>query len=158
LVALIVILTGCSGGATSTSSAGQPQPIHVIEHPTHVTLVRVGSISECDAPTCLGDYYAGSSSMSDATTGKTVGTFVFECFVVDVASGLYHCPSDTLDLTGRGQIVFTETVYIGNKDVEPGTWPIIGGTGEFLGAVGTVKSPADSTEPDGDFVVTLTHP
>jgi hypothetical protein len=154
---VVLLLAGCSVRGTPSAGANQPQTIHVIEHPTNVTLVRVGSIAGCAKAICMGDYYAGISSMSDATTGKTVGTFVFECFVVDDASGLYHCPASTLDLTGRGQIVYTESVYIGKKDVPPGTWPIIGGTGEFLGATGTVSSPADSTESDGDFVITFTN-
>jgi hypothetical protein len=33
---------------------------------------------------------------------------VYECFLVDVGSTLYHCPGVTITLTGRGQIVFTE--------------------------------------------------
>jgi hypothetical protein len=70
--------------------------------------------------------------MTDAATGKVVGTLAYECFVVDAERGLFHCPSDTLDLTGRGRIVFTESVYIGKKDVPPSwPWPIIRGTGEF---------------------------
>jgi hypothetical protein len=154
LVGVIVLLAGCSGGAKATSSADQPSTIHVIEHPEDVSYVRAG----CGAARCLGDYYVGHSSMSDATTGETVGTFVFECFVVDDVSGLFHCPTSTLDLTGRGQIVYTESVYIGNEDppAPAGPWPIIGGTGEFLGASGTVASPEDSTASSGDFVITIT--
>jgi hypothetical protein len=152
---LPLVLAACG---TAASPSASPSTIHVIEHPTNVTYVKVGSISDCTGTTCLGDYYAGSSSMTDATTGKVVGTFVFECFVVNADSGLFHCPSDTLDLTGRGQIVFTESVYIGNKDAPPSwPWPIIGGTGEFLGGTGTVSSPADSTAADGDFVITLSR-
>ena len=151
---LALALAACSSAGPSVSPS---QTIHVIEHPTSVTYVRVGSISDCADPTCLGDYYAGMSSMSDATTNEVVGTFVFECFVVDVASGLFHCPSDMLDLTGRGQIVYTESVYIGNKAAPAGPWPIIGGTGEFLGVTGTVSSPKDSTASDGDFVITITR-
>ena len=153
LAMLALVLAACGTPAPAAS----PSTIHVIEYPTHVTYVRVGSISDCVGTTCLGDYYAGSSSMKDATTGKVVGTFVFECFVVNAVSGLFHCPSDTLDLTGRGQIVFTESVYIGNKDAHAGPWPVIGGTGEFLGATGTVSSPENSTAADGDFVITLSR-
>jgi hypothetical protein len=60
-----------------------------------------------------------------------------------------------MTLTGRGQIVFDETVYIGGPWY-PKPWPIIGGTGEFLGATGSVASPKDSTWPYGDFVITIT--
>lgn len=154
-----VILVGLAAVALllAACTTASPSPIHVIEHPTDVTAVRVGSISGCVGTTCLGDYYAGSSSMTDAATGKVVGTFAFECFVVNARSGLFHCPSDTLELTGRGLIVFTELVYIGNKDAHAGPWPIIGGTGEFLGVTGTVSSPDDSTAADGDFVITIIH-
>ncbi len=152
LATLALLLGACSTAAPAAS----PSTIHVIEHPTNGTYVRVGSISDCVGTTCLGDYYVGSSSMTDAATGKVVGTFAYECFVVNAESGLFHCPSDTLDLTGRGRIVFTELVYIGKKDAPPSwPWPIIGGTGEFLGATGTVSSPEDSSAPYGDFVITF---
>jgi hypothetical protein len=156
MVTLALALAACTAASPSASpSTSPPQTIHVIEHPTSVSYVSVGSVTRCTANTCLGDYWVGISSMTDATSHEVVGTFVFECFVVDVASGLFHCPSNTLDLTGRGQIVYTESVYIGNRDAPAGPWPIIGGTGEFLGATGTVSSPEDSTESDGDFVITI---
>jgi hypothetical protein len=159
LAAIVLAVAACSGtppvSPSASAGAGRAQTIHVLEHPTTVTLVRVGSLTGCTSTPCLGDYYAGNSNMFDATTNTKVGTFLFECFVVDVASGLFHCPANTLDLTGRGQIVYTENVYIGNKAAPAGPWPIIGGTGEFLGAIGTVSSPPDSTASDGDFVITI---
>jgi hypothetical protein len=54
-----------------------------------------------------------------------------------------------------GDIVFDETVSLdGHPFPEP--WPIISGTGEFLGATGSVESPDDSTWSWGDFVITIT--
>jgi hypothetical protein len=157
LVGALVVLAGCSGGATSSGSANQSLTIHVLEIDTNVTLVKVGSLTGCTTDVCEGDYFVGDNELVDAQTSKRVGNFLFECFVVDVASGLYHCPSNTMVLTGRGRIVITEDVYIGNRSAIPGPWPIIGGTGEFLGVTGMMTSPPDSTAPSGDFIVTYTR-
>jgi hypothetical protein len=138
------------------AAAGQPQTIHVLEYPHHWARVHVGSLSECKGTPCLGDYLVGRSSLSDATTKKTVGTLVTECFIVDAASGEYHCPSVMITLTGRGKIVFSEDPFIGaNTASASEDMPIIGGTGEFLGATGSVASPANSTAEYGDFVITI---
>ena len=61
------------------------------------------------------------------------------------------CQGDysTITLTGRGQIVFTETVDFDHPAGERG--PITGGTGEFLGATGVVTSPGLA-----DFVIEIT--
>lgn len=157
LVGALVVLAGCSGGVTPSGSANQSQTIHVLEIDTNVTLVKVGSLTGCTTEVCEGDYYVGDNELVDAQTSKRVGNFLFECFVVDVASGLYHCPSNTMVLTGRGRIVITEDVYIGNRSATPGPWPIIGGTGEFLGVAGMMTSPPHSTAPSGDFILTYTR-
>ena len=157
IVGAVVVLAGCSGGASATGGSNQPQTIHVLEIDTNVTLVRVGPVTGCTTEVCEGDYYIGDNELVDAQTSERVGNFLFECFMVDVASGLYHCPSNTMVLTGRGRIVITEDVYIGNRSAIPGPWPIIGGTGEFLGITGTMTSPPNSTAPSGDFIVTYTR-
>jgi hypothetical protein len=93
----------------------------------------------------------------DATTRQEIGRLLFECFRVDVGSMLFHCPGNTLELTGRGRIIYTEDVHFG-PGYPLGTWPITGGTDEFAGATGSVTSPANSTYADGgDFVVTITR-
>jgi hypothetical protein len=151
----------------ASAPAGQAQTIHVLEYPADWAEVKVGSLSGCKDTTCLGDYLVGRSSMADAATKTTVGTLVTECFVVDAGSGRYHCPATTIALTGRGQIVFTEDVLLGphicptcSFTPEAGGYavdfPVIGGSGEFLGATGVVTSPAGSTWKYGDFVITLT--
>jgi hypothetical protein len=93
--------------------------------------------------------------MLDADTHVGVGSFSVKCVLLDPAKNLYHCPANTISLTGRGQIVFDETVYIGGQ-WNPVPWPIISGTGEFLGATGSVTSPKDSTWSYGDFVISIT--
>ncbi len=95
----------------------------------------------------------GYDPLFDAASGKEVGTFAYECFLVDVESHLYHCPGVTITLTGRGQIVFAEVIdhEVGGP---PATAPIIGGTGDFLGATGTVTAKVLSST--GDFVITIT--
>ena len=96
----------------------------------------------------------GYNPLFDADTGREVGTFAYECFLVDVASFRYHCPGATITLTGRGLIVFTELIEheIGKP---PAVSPITGGTGEFLGATGTVTAKVLSGE--ADFVVSITR-
>ena len=154
-------VTGSTGADPSASqpiatvAPAQPQTIHVLEPGGNDTDVSVGKLTGCTATTCQGDYSIGDDALFDAVTSKQVGTILFECFVVDAASGLYHCPGITIDLTGRGQIVYTANVYIGGA-WQPEPWPITGGTGEFLGATGSVTSPQFQTSSGGDYVITIT--
>ena len=92
----------------------------------------------------------GGVAVLDAATRKAVGAFLVDCLLVDSTETLYHCPANTITLTGRGQIVFTDTLLWGSGAGDDtwatwAPWPTIGGTGEFLSATGTIDSPADST-------------
>jgi len=134
----------------SPAAASDPHTIHLILHPVNDT---VGSLTGCSsAGTCQGDFMTGYDPLFDADTGKKVGTFAYECFLVDVASTLYHCPGVTITLTGRGQIVFTELIeHLPGKP--PAVSPITGGTGEFLGVTGIVT--AKVLTGAGDFVIAI---
>jgi hypothetical protein len=133
--------------------ADRPQTIHVLEDPIAFHTVTVAGCSRTAG--CEGDQLIGSSRMLDADSRATVGSFSVKCVLVDPGKNLYHCPTNAISLTGRGQIVFDETVSLdGHPFPEP--WPIISGTGEFLGATGSVESPDDSTWTYGDFVITIT--
>ena len=132
--------------------ASQPETIHVILHAVNDT---AGSPPGCSGSgPCQGDFMVGYNPLFDADTGREVGTFAYECFLVDVESFRYHCPGATITLTGRGLIVFTELIEheIGKP---PAVSPITGGTGEFLGATGTVTAKVLSGE--ADFVVSITR-
>ena len=157
---VVLLLAGCGGAqaspVASTAAANQPQTIHVLEDPVEFSDVKVGSLTGCSKTDCQGDTLIGRSRMLDATTRKEVGTFLVDCFLMDAAESLYSCPANTITLTDRGQIVFTETLRFITGAVQE-AWPIIGGTGEFLGATGTVQSPADSTYQYGEFVITITE-
>ena len=155
LATLALALAAC--GAASPSTSPQ-QTIHVLEPARNVTQVSVGLLTGCTSTTgCQGDYILGDDPLLDATTKKEVGRLLFECFRVDVGSTLFHCPGNTIMLTGRGTIVYTEDVHFA-AGYALDTWPITGGTGEFLQASGSVTSPADSTYHDGgDFVITITN-
>jgi hypothetical protein len=96
----------------------------------------------------------GYDPLFDVVTDKQVGTFAYECFLVDVGSTLYHCPDMTITLTGRGQIVFTEVIQH-EPGKPPAVAPITGGTGEFLGATGEVTARVLSGA--GDFVISITR-
>lgn len=154
---LALALAACSANPSASSSASQRQTIHVLEPARNVTQVSVGSLTGCTSATgCQGDYVLGDDPLLDATTGEEVGSLLFECFRVDTGSSLFHCPGNTITLTGRGQIVYTENVHFA-PGYAPEEWPITGGTGEFLGATGFVTTPADSTYTEGgDFVITIT--
>jgi hypothetical protein len=136
--------------------ANQPQTIHVLEPAKNVTMVSVGSLTGCTSTAgCQGDYVLGDDPLLDATTKQEVGRLLFECFRVDTGSSLFHCPGNTITLTDRGQIVYTEDVHF-IAGYAPEAWPITGGSGEFLGAIGFVTSPADSKYTGGgDFVITI---
>jgi hypothetical protein len=141
-----------SAPAASPGIAHQPQTIHLILHPSNDTEVRVGSLTGCAEATCRGDYRLGDDPLFDAATGVQVGTLVYVEFALTEA-GLYYSPADTITLTGRGQIVFSETIYddgTGNSV----TGAITGGTDEFLGVTGYVTS--TSLPGKGDFVITIT--
>ena len=125
--------------------------VHVIERPVNAANVRVGTLTGCtNATSCEGDDCLGDNRLVDAATGMEGGTLMNECFVVDTGSSLHHCPGNTVTLTGRGQIAFTETVAFDRPAGQRG--PITGGTGEFLGAAGVVTSPGLA-----DFVITITR-
>jgi hypothetical protein len=97
----------------------------------------------------------GDDPLLDPSTKEEVGRLLFECFRVDTGSSLFHCPGNTIVLTGRGRIVYTEDVHFA-AGYTSDPWPITGGTGEFVDATGTVTSPADSTYTDGgDFVIAI---
>lgn len=140
----------------ASGAAGQPQTIHVLEVPTDFSQVKAGSLTGCKAADCQGDTLVGHSRLIDATTHEAVGTLLVNCVLVDPAQSLYSCPANTITLTARGQIVYTETLRLVTGAAQD-LWPIIGGTGEFLGVTGTVTSPADSTYQYGDFVITFTR-
>lgn len=132
--------------------ARRAQTIHVLEDPVSFHTVTVAGCTS--AAGCEGDQLVGSSRMLDADTRVTIGSFAVRCILIDPDQNLYHCPANTVTLTGRGQIVFDETVSLdGHPFPEP--WPIVSGTGEFLGATGSVESPDDSTWSYGDFVISI---
>ena len=137
----------------SPAAANQPTTIHLILHPSSDTQVHVGSLTGCTEGTCRGDYRLGDDPLFDAATGKQVGTLVYVEFALTEAS-LYYSPADTITLTGRGQIIFTETIY-DNGTGQSVKGAIIGGTDEFLGATGYVIS--TSLPNKGDFVITITN-
>lgn len=169
----IVLMVAACGGPASTAAppsasataepsatATTPPTIHVLEDPVSWTGVPAGSASGCTDPTgCLGDRLVGRSRLLDATSHAEVGTFIGDCVLVDPAAKIYHCPANAITLTGRGQIVYTETPFcFGSITASPncrGDWPIIGGTGEFLGATGHVNVPVDTSWKYGDFVITF---
>jgi hypothetical protein len=138
----------------SPGAIGQSQTIHLTLRPGNDTYVPVGSLTGCtNKSSCQGDYLIGDDQLFDATTGKEVGTLAYVEFVVKTGDTLFHSPANTITLTGRGQIVFSETLYDDGSG-RPATGAITGGTGEFLGATGEVVS--RSLRGSGDFVITIT--
>jgi hypothetical protein len=154
MVCLAAVAAALAACGTTPSSSGRPETIHLIEHPTNVNSVSVGSLTGCtNATSCQGDYLIGVNPVSDAETGAEVGTITFECFFIDTGTLLLHCPGITITLVDRGQIVFNEIVDLGGE-IRPANGTIIGGTGEFLGVTGSVTSRKLATT--SDFVITIT--
>lgn len=152
---LPTVATATAPAAAATTlppAAHRPQTIHVLEDPHAFQVVHVAG---CTGD-CAGDQLIGHSRMIDAATHKGVGSFSVKCVLIDPGQALYHCPANVISLTGRGQIVFDETVCLGAFLYTPKPWPIISGSGEFLGATGSVAIPKDSTWDYGDFVITIT--
>jgi hypothetical protein len=134
-----------------TAGAVNLRTIYLVEHPANLSHVQVGTLTGCTSTSgCQGDAIVGDDPMFDAATGAEVGRIMFECFLVDPGSGLFHCPGITIELDGRGQVVFSEK-FDGSRQ----TSPITGGTGEFLGVTGTVTDFLPSNG-NGDFVFTIT--
>ncbi len=159
LATVALALAACTGpnlsASAAASSAKPPQTIHLTLQPGNDTYVSVRSVTACTNTTsCQGDYLIGDDLLFDAATGKQVGTLVYVEFVVDTGDTLFHSPANTITLTGRGQIVFSETLYDDGSG-RPATAAIIGGTDEFLGVTGFVIS--RSLSGRGDFVVTITN-
>ncbi len=143
-----------AAATTLPTAAHRPQTIHVLEDPIDFHTVPAQGCTS--AAGCKGDQLVGTSRMLDADTRVAVGSFAVTCVLMDPRKNLYHCPANAISLTGRGEIVFDETVAIGRPDSPLGPWSIISGTGEFLDATGSVASPKDSTWSYGDFVLTIT--
>jgi hypothetical protein len=139
--------------STLPPPAHRPQTVHVLEDPVSFHAVTVAGCTS--AAGCEGDQLIGTSRMLDADTRVTIGSLAVSCILIDPGKNRYHCPANTITLTGRGQIVFDETFNLGGP-WDPVPWPITSGTGEFLGATGSVTSPEDSTWSYGDFVISIT--
>jgi hypothetical protein len=137
-----------------TVGAHDRTTIHVIEDSINVSYVPVGALESptCSNPAgCQGDYVVWDDPLYDATTHAQVGMIRGECYVIDTAGVLLHCPGVTLSLTGRGDIMDTGLFDVTGK-TEIGA--ITGGTGRFSGATGTVAGRAiDATH--NDFVIDL---
>jgi hypothetical protein len=144
-----------SAPQTSAPTKSPAAAIHLTEQPTSGAGVSVGSLSGCAAVGCLGDYIVGLDPVVDAATGKVAGELAYECFLVDTTSHQYHCPGTTIDLTGRGQIAFTDYFFAGGNG-QAVTAPITGGTGEFLGATGSIVI-KQLPGPVGDYVITFVN-
>ena len=140
------------------TAAHRPQTIHVIEEFVSGATIPIRGCTVSHVATarggCVGDQLKGRSIAVDAATHENVGELIFKCVMTDPSRNLYDC-AIAITLTGRGQIVFDETVVIGGNGPQ-GPWPIISGTGEFLGATGSVGIPADSTCGCGNFVIAIT--
>jgi len=139
--------------STLPPPAHRAQTIHVLEDPVSFRTVTVDGCTSTAG--CEGDQLIGTSRMLDADTRVTIGSFAVSCILIDPGKNRYHCPANTITLTGRGQIVFDETFNLGGP-WDPVPWPINSGTGEFLDATGSVTSPEDSTWSYGDFVISIT--
>jgi hypothetical protein len=167
-VAAVVLLAACGAavqpsatnppGAVATPAQTAvptpPPPIHVLEDPVDFAKIPVPTGGDCKTQPCIGEQLVGHSRLLDAATKEVIGTFLVDCELIDPAASLYLCPDNVLNLTGRGQITYVQIFRFVHGAVQD-AYPITGGTGEFLGAVGTVTEAPNSTYPYADFLINL---
>lgn len=154
---MAVLVSAVALTSVVSAEARTTRTIHLIVNPINQTYVSVGTLTGCTTieTGCQGDYFLVNDSLLDPTTTKRVGTVMGECFLVSPTTGTFHCPGPTITLIGRGQIV-TDLKYDGSGAMNATTGPITGGTGEFLGALGTVRVKSlGTTQPQIDFVITI---
>lgn len=150
---LILIATAVlSAVGTHASGTGKSKIVHIQEHVTNATYVPVSTLVGSGGPYTQGDYIAFDDPDFDPETGQQVGHNMGVCTLVDVATQIYTCSEVTFFLAGRGEIT-VGGAFDGTGN--PTTGPILVGTGEFLGAHGTVRVQALDEGTVDDFVFTL---
>ncbi len=121
--------------APSVFAATSPTVLHFRE-----PSVNASAINAAGKPNKQGDYLAWDDPLKDATTGAVAGRVAGMCMLVDVKTALYDCAPVTYTLAGG-------TIYV-NGFVsglgKPLTNPIVGGTGKYANARGTVTVTAVS--------------
>ena len=150
---VIVVLTAVVLAVGSRASDDDnPKIVHIQEHVINATYVPVYTLVGGAGPLSQGDYIAFDDPIFDPATGQQIGHDAGVCTLVDVATQIYTCPDVTFIIEGRGQIA-GGGLFDGTGN--PTTGPILGGTGEFLGAKGTARIQSLDGGTVDDFVFTL---
>jgi hypothetical protein len=119
----------------SVSRAGHPTILHFREPTTNGSAINAAGKANRQ-----GDYLAWDDPLKDAKTGKRVGRVAGVCMLVDVKTQVYDCGPVTYILSGG--TIFADGLLLGSGKPIPG--PIIGGTGRYRDARGTITVTAVS--------------
>jgi hypothetical protein len=158
VLAVVIAVLAVAAGTLAQSGAAAPNlrttSIHVIEHAINVSYVPVGSLSGCTSKTgCQGDYTVFDDPLFAAGSQQQVGHIAGQCFLVNVSTALFQCPGVLFEITGRGTIS-SNGAFDGSGKNRTTFATIDGGTGDFVGAEGTVAvEPIDATH--NGFVIHL---
>ena len=121
--------------APSVFAATSPTILHFRE-----PSVNASAINAAGKANKQGDYLAWDDPLKDATTGALAGRVAGVCTLVDVKTALYDCAPVTYTLAGG--TIYAEGFVSGAG--KPMTDPIVGGTGKYQNARGTLTVTAVS--------------
>ena len=136
---------GVIAACTSAGAEAGGETIHVHELVSKLTYVPVQTLTASKSAVNQGDLIAFDDPVVNAATSKTVGYNEGACFLTDVAASLYECPAVTFVFTGTGGYragTIVATGYVDSPASGSGKVtmsPLIGGTGAYSGAKGTLE-------------------
>jgi hypothetical protein len=134
------VLCGAAAAAAvlavpSVSASGRPTTLHFREPTTNGSAINAAGRANRQ-----GDYLAWDDPLKDANTGKVAGHVAGVCMLVNVKTQLYDCGPVTYILSNG--TIFANGLLYGSGKAVPG--PIIGGTGSYKNASGTITVTAVS--------------
>ena len=139
-----VIVAFVALGVFATMPSAARESMHLVEHASGETLVRHGSV-----PDALGDLLVFSNPLHDANDRAVVGSSRGYCVRTSVGSW-WECHW-TMQLAGGALVVSGSYPDQGDAD-----FAVIGGTGGYAGARGTVRvHPRNAEHASYDFMVEL---
>lgn len=123
------------------------QDFTLVEHDDHTT--------DTGTATKAGDVEVFTNSVYDAQDSKQVGTDNGFCVLLDPSTNVYHCLYTINSAQGAITVSGTDD---SRKTLQPNVDAIIGGTGQYSGAAGTLSITKTATEETLTFHFTSSAP